>query len=217
MNKLPLLALAALVSSGVLAQQPKANTYHFPPTSRPCEMPNSAASYLLSRKDVQTELKLTPDVAGKIDSICGKLKADVAAELAAIKEGKKVTEPVTRLYGAANEAFKGLLDQTQGTRLRQLFLRQRGVEAYLYADVQQELGMQPAQTSQLMTLVTNWNDKVRSLNAELKEGKLTKEQRDTQVKDGSRDFMKSIAAVPTEAQKKQLQVIEGPVFHYTKA
>jgi len=36
------------------------------------------------------------------------------------------------------------------------------------------------------------------------------------VRDGSREFMKSIAAVPTEDQRKKLLVIVGPPFKFIK-
>jgi hypothetical protein len=220
-----LLFAFALIVTGVSvaeAQPQRAGRPQAPPhapvlNSWPLAGNNSVGRYLLSRKDVQTELKLSADAVSKIEAILTKVKSDVAADQAAIKAKQKPATPVGQIFSAANEQLTALLDKSQNDRLHQISLQQRGVEAFIFPDVQHEVGLTAAEVSQIEAVLTTHQAAVRKLNADLKAGTLTKDQYTTQMRDSLKEFYKNLNAAVTPEEHKKLIELEAPRFKFTKA
>lgn len=203
----------------VRRQQPRIARPVAPPRSTwPLEAANTVGSYLLARKDVQTELKLTADAASKVDGICAKLKSDIA-EIKA--QGKPVKGQARRsgreAYEEANKALHELLDQTQYARLRAINLQDLSFNAYFYVDVQEELGMAADERAKLNALEVDRAAKMKQINQDFKANKLTKDQRKAEVQALTKDVRQQVLAIVTKEQQAKLEQIEAPKFKFSHA
>lgn len=226
MNKI--LFAVALLSIGVpVSFAQKAPVTKVPPkvthaapvrTTWPLEAANTVGSYLLARKDVQADLKVPANAASKIDEICASIKREIAEIKAQGKPAKGEHRKTAReVYEQANKGLHELLDQSHYTRLRAINLQDMSFNAYFYPDVQDELGMNDSERGQLKSIEAQLAAKIKQINEEFKAGKITKDQRKTELGAAVKDARQQVLALVPKEQQAKLEQIEAPKFKFTKA
>jgi hypothetical protein len=126
---------------------------------------------LIHYQSVQEELKLTKDQIQKIQSIPQKTFEKYQKEMTALrKEGQTLYEKQQKLSTATNDdtakAMVDLLKPEQVTRLKEIEIQARGLEAFADTSVQKALDLTEEQKDAVKTLRAELNQTINNLRRE---------------------------------------------------
>ncbi len=228
-KNLTLIVLLSLAAPAVFAQgagprnlptphrnAPKARVL---PTSWPLDGVTSAGVFLLQRKDVQGDLKLSADQAGKVDPIVQQTIEGTRRPKPAPGAAPQPAKPATQnreAFRTANIQLIPILSQEQYGRLRSIHLQLSGLGAYFYSDIQNELALSVNQIMQLDEARRAHAMAARDTAEAFKQNRIDKTQRNTQLKDAARTYEQKVLSIVTADQQAKLKAIEGDKFSFAK-
>jgi len=171
---------------------------------------------LLGAEKVQTELKITDEQKTKIQELqraqgekmrelfAGRGTRDMSQEERA-KRMEELQKKRTELTAEADKAIAGILNADQGTRLQEIWVQQRGVEAFKDAAVAKDLKLTTDQVQKIDAVIASGQAEERKLLEEMRgQGGQGNQPRDPSAFQAVREKRQKIQK---DTQAKALEVL----------
>lgn len=193
--QLALCAGLALTASVVAGQPAKPPAKPATPTAKPVIFQSGPfdSLSLLRRKEVQTELKLSPDQVKALSGGSG---------------GRIAPEP-----GAARKIVNKVLNPTQQLRYQEIVLQQQGIRGATHDEVAQALGLSKAQLNRMYKIIEDVNIK----NMDLASKQISESEMKALGEKNNATVEPSLMAVLTPAQKTTWTKLLGKPFKLAPA
>lgn len=168
---------------------------------------------LISRQDVQTELKVTPDQKTKLaEAMPRKEHGDKNSQDTKVidKEANK------KLQSALEAKIKEILDDPQEKRLNELMIQRQGVKAVFEKSVATKISLTKEQENQLNTARRGQRDEQQALVEKLNKQEISKEDAKAARQKLDDALEAEIGKILTDKQKSDLKALGGAPFKFSK-
>ena len=179
------------------------------------------AVQLLSRSDIQQELRVTSEQAAKVKDLNRSTREGMQALVRGLQQvpPQKRRGEFDKFRDGIDRKVVEILDAKQRQRLNELVLQQDGTRALSKADVVAELRLSDDQRKKVGETLRDENQKMRDLYREVSDGKptLTKEDQGKAAQRMSEIRVRTdeaLVSVLTEVQKAQWVRMKGQPFNF---
>lgn len=169
---------------------------------------------LLLQKNVQDDLRLSPEQKARLKASEEKTQAGVKKVFEDLEKGgtaAKAQQEINRINEAANNVLKDVrktLSREQHKRFKQIELQYAGLDAFEAPEVQKELGLLDKQKERIHSVRQDLEQKVKRIVS----GGGSPESLIEQLNPVRKDSMQRAISVLTEEQKKKWQEMTGPLL-----
>ncbi len=217
--KRTLLILIALVSMSSLAfaQQQNGDKHGKPGKQQGQKQKKNVGGNsigaLISRQDVQTELKITPDQKSKLaEAMPKKEHSDKNSQ-----ENKVIDKEANKKLQSALEAkIKEILDDPQEKRLNELMVQRQGMRAVFEKSVATKISLTKEQENQLNTARRGQRDEQQAIVEKLNKQEISKEEAKAARQKLDDALEAEIGKMLTDKQKSDLKALGGASFKFAK-
>lgn len=173
---------------------------------------------MLSRADVQKDLKVTDDQKKKVEAAQQKRREEMQAmfqgggvnfQEMTQEERQKMME---KMQEAEKKAYEGILTKEQETRLHEINIQIQGNRAILNPAVQKELKITDEQKKQIADLQTKQQDAMRSVFEKMQNGEIERDQMREIMTKNSDAMNTELGKILTKEQADQLKKMGGAPF-----
>jgi Spy/CpxP family protein refolding chaperone len=174
-------------------------------------------STLLRNDKVQTELKITDDQKGKIETVLDEYSEQARQQFSGLRdlseeERRAKFEELQASFQARteelNKQLATILDEGQTQRLQEITIQMRGAAAVLDPEVAGKLALTSEQKQKIEDLLEAQRDTQR----EMFEEDVPREERRAKLDELENETDKAVSEVLTEQQRTQLNELEGAPF-----
>lgn len=218
-KKLLLIAATAALAVSAAAQGFRGGAGMF----RSLQAGPMASASLLSREDVQAELKITEDQKGKLDAIRSGVRermrsafADMRNAAAGSPEDAQKAMQV-RMQGLFEDMAKGalaVLDDAQKARVKELAIQSQGALAILQPDVAKELSITAAQKVKIDDLQRMQDEANAGLFERLQNQEIDRDQLGASMQKNRSIMDAEVVKLLTEPQRTKLKAMGGTPFEF---
>ena len=181
-----------------------------------------ASAQLLSREDVQAELKITEDQKGRLDALRSGARDKMRAAFTEMRNGAGGPEDAqqamqTRMQGLFEDMAKGalsVLDDAQKQRVKELAIQSQGALAVLQPEVAKELAITGAQKAKFDDLQRMQDEANTGLFERLQSGEIDREQLGASMTKNRATMDAEVVKLLTEAQRAKLKALGGVPFEF---
>jgi hypothetical protein len=181
---------------------------------------------LVAVEEVQKELRLSAEQKAKVNELYEKLKAGVSLpsqkdlqSLSVEERGRRIAESMpkrTELAQQLREQVYGVLDETQGRRLKELILQRRGPSVLLDERVCSQLEVTPEQKEKMRVALTKDRSRVlATFNSPPGDmPTLTSQERAKRVDDTRKVTETKMLEALTAEQREKFEELRGVKFEF---
>jgi Spy/CpxP family protein refolding chaperone len=173
---------------------------------------------LIGRKDVQKDLKLTPDQLTKIEAARTAQQEEMRAAMEAMRSGgggggfEGMREAFEKMQTANRKKMEEILTKEQVLRLRQINLQIMGGRALMVPEYQKELGLTTEQIDKLQALQQQMMQANQALMERVRSGEMTREEVQSRMQKNGEVFNAEALKILTPEQSAKLETMKGPKF-----
>jgi thymidylate synthase ThyX len=201
------LALAALVLTPILAQQPGGRFGGFGG--------GMSSAQLVQQKSVQEELKLSEDQVSKVQKASESVREKYKDDLAKIRESKdfaKMGELFRKIGEDTDKELANILKPDQTKRLKQIRLQLLGLRALQQEDVAKELKLTDKQKDEIKALSEDLAKDTRELMKDAFKDAKKREEAQAKIKELNTETLDKVLKSFSADQKKAWSELTGPKF-----
>lgn len=171
--------------------------------------------FLLMRKDVQKELKLTDEQLAKLDDARTAMR-DSLMQTFQNNQGnqKAIQEAFQKAMEEADKTSKGILKPDQQKRVLQIFVQQQGANSLQNADVQAAVGLSETQIKKIKDLQQANNDANGKLFERMRNGEIDRDAAMADMTKNQNALKAELEKVLGDEQKKKFADLAGPKFEF---
>lgn len=179
---------------------------------------------ILTREDVQEDLKLTDDQKDKLTALTNpqnffpKMQAAMQAagltfEDMRTEEGRKKAAPIMeKMQADAKKEIEAVLTPEQNKRWNEIFIQLSGNRAVLVKEVAKALEITPEQDAKIKSLQTKQQEAGRGLFQQLQNQEISMEELREKSTKNNEIFDSELGKIITDAQKAKLKEMGGKPF-----
>lgn len=171
----------------------------------------------IQRKDVQRELKLTPDQVKKIDAEADRFRSEMQDSMQAMmpRQGGgggvvsiDMRSTMQKLNAEHKQRIAAILNSDQEKRYKQCVLQIQGIAAVLDPEVQKALGLTQAQIKDIAEAQNNNRMQFRSTDGSMPD----RAEIMRQAEKNRKQLEAALEKIVTADQKSTLKKMAGPAF-----
>ena len=174
---------------------------------------------LIGRKDVQKDLKVTPEQLTKIEAARTAQQEEMRAAMEAMRSGggggggfEGMRETFEKMQTANRKKMEEILTKEQVLRLRQINLQVMGGRALMVPEYQKELGLTTEQNDKLQALQQQMMQANQALMERVRSGEITREEVQPRMQKNGEVFNAEALKILTPEQNAKLETLKGPKF-----
>ncbi len=181
---------------------------------------------LLRREDVQSEIKMTDDQKGKLDSLQSGAQDKFRAAFANMRQNaggggdpeammKAAQTTMAALFEDLSKDALAILEPDQKKRLKELVVQAQGTLAVLQPDVDKEIGgLTPGQKAQIDDLQRRQDEANRNLIEQVQGGEIDREDMGNKMEANRKIMDQAVGKLLTEPQRAKLKEMSGKAFEF---
>lgn len=177
-------------------------------------------SQLLSRKDVQDDLKITAEQKTKIDQAAQKAREEMQGRMEEMRGGggdpQAMREAMQKFQKEQDAKVLAILDKEQQARLKEISIQLRGNRALLDADVQKELGLSPEQKQKIKRLQDQQQEQIQNMMEEMRGGGGDREGMREKMQQMQTKMNEDLGKILTPEQAEKFKQMGGKPFKATE-
>ncbi|MFZ4506740.1 MAG: hypothetical protein ACOYON_03470 [Fimbriimonas sp.] len=187
---------------------------------------NNSLTGLLSRPDVQAEIKLTDDQKTKLEAerqagrggAGGGGGRGVGGAGGGAGAGGQAPDPaeMAKMMAEREKATLAILTPEQAARLKELFIQRAGARAASRADIQAELGVTSEQKDKIIALQNKQREAMQSIREKMRNGEIERTQVAELNKKNEDILLAEMVKVLTPAQNDKLKAMGGKPFKFVE-
>ena len=170
---------------------------------------------LLSRPEVQTELKLTDDQKQKLTDAQTAMRSKMQASFgqgASTADATARAAAMKQMQDDYSTSVKGILSGDQLGRLKQIYLQQQGMRAVLDPDVQKSLALSSDQIAKIKALQANEQKANADIREKVQAGTLDRNASRETTQKNNQIMTDELGKILTADQKSKLSALGGAPF-----
>ena len=171
---------------------------------------------LVSRKDVQDDLKITEAQKKQLDELNAKMREEMQAMRENMQAGggdpQGMRAQMEKMNADYAKKVDAILTPEQQKRLKEIRVQLDGNRAILNADVQKELGITADQKAKIDAAQKAMNDKRQAMMEEMRNGGGDRQTMQESMKKMNDEFNADLAKVLTAEQAAKLKTMGGAPF-----
>ncbi len=168
------------------------------------------------RSDVSKELKLTDAQKTKLDDFQKKQIEEMMAGFAGggPPSDEDMAKMMKKRQEAEDVALKEILDETQRTRLKELWIQRLGNSAIANADIQKELGLSDEQKEKVKALQAKQQEATRAIFEKVQSGEIERSEARPLREKNTKILNEEMGKVLNEEQAGKLKKMGGVAFKF---
>jgi hypothetical protein len=172
-------------------------------------------AYLIANPAVQKELKLETEQVEKANALAAEVRekmGDIQSQLdgldrqEAMAKRQELSKPINE---EATKKVKAFLKEAQYTRLTQIELQQRGINALTDPTILKKLSVTDEQKSKVSSLMTDMQSEMQEIRQSAGDDRQAMMQKTTELR---AETTKKVMALMTDDQKKTWKEMSGEPF-----
>lgn len=170
--------------------------------------------FLLMRKDVSDDLKITDDEKAKLTELRTKAFQDMRANQTSGErpDMASMQKMMTKMMESMSKDVEKILTKDQMTRLHEINVQLAGNQAATFPDVQKDLGLSADQISKIKDLQAKMTEANGSLVQKMMSQDITPEEGQTAMAKNGEALKTEIGKILTDKQRDQLKKMGGKEF-----
>jgi predicted RNA-binding Zn ribbon-like protein len=164
---------------------------------------------LLVRSDVQSELGLTSDQLGRMNTLSNEMTQMVRSTSQRTNGDTSALATLRKQYVAA---LKSVLTDDQRTRLHELVIQASGIRAVTDATVQRDIGVTDEQKFQISVVLDQATTAVNSIRRQMATGQIGQVQAYQSMRNVDSSLVSALSQLITDDQKAKLKKLGGKTF-----
>jgi len=180
---------------------------------------NVTKSMLLSRNDVQKDLKITAEQKAALEKAQADQRAKMQARMEEMRNGgggggdfTAIREEFEKMAKDADDAAMKVLDKDQQARLGQIQIQFDGIKVILKPEMQKELGMKADQKKRLDELQEQQQAANTAIMQRMRDGELSREELAPLMEQNNKALDAEFEKVLNDEQKAKLKEMQGAKF-----
>ncbi len=169
-------------------------------------------AFLLQRPDVQTDLKLTADQKSKLEQLQAKMREAMESMRGQGGDREAMMQRMGEMRRESDAQIKQILTADQQARLREIGIQLAGNRAVFRAEVQEALGLTPAQREELRAMQEAMQEEMRANMERVQNQEIDREEARALGEKAQAKMNDQIAAMLTADQKSKLKTMGGAPF-----
>lgn len=171
---------------------------------------------LLSRKDVQTELKITDEQKTQITAAQEAQRESMRGAFQNFRDmsDDERQKAMQKMQEDQKKVYEGILTKEQATRLKELGIQRAGNGAILRPEVQKDLGITEEQKKKISELQTKQQEAQRALFEKVQNQEIERDQMQEAMRKNQEILGAELGKILTTEQADKLKKMGGAPFKF---
>ncbi len=171
----------------------------------------------LTRKDVQEDLKLTPDQIKQIEAIQAEQQQAMQSAMENMRasgggDPQQMQDEMQKMQATYKKKADAVLTADQQKRLKEINVQLQGTHAIMDKDVQKELGLTEDQIKQIQAIQAAQRAYMQSMRDKIQSGEMQREDIMAYRTKQNEKMDADLAKILTQPQKDKLKEMGGKPF-----